>query len=112
MPELNDRFGNLLAGERHFAGLTQEELATAAEVSVDTISKLETGGTGASFKVIANLANALRVESCLIEWQLRQRLASTSFAFHLSASKIALVQQHSELLGCEAKHHSQDPSTE
>ncbi|MEP1420526.1 MAG: helix-turn-helix transcriptional regulator [Erythrobacter sp.] len=62
MPELNDRFGNLLAAQRRHAGLTQEELAASAELSVDSISKLESGKTGASFDAIARLAKALQID--------------------------------------------------
>lgn len=62
MAELNDRFGNLLAAHRRFSGLTQEGLAAEADLSVDSISKLETGKTGASFDAIAKLANALNVD--------------------------------------------------
>lgn len=62
MPELNDRFGNLLAAQRRHAELTQEDLASKAELSVDTISKLESGKTGASFDAITRLARALQID--------------------------------------------------
>lgn len=62
MDDLRKRFGRLVAAHRRRAGLTQEELAAAASVSVDMISKIETGSTGARFPLIEKLANALRVD--------------------------------------------------
>ena len=62
MPDLRTRFGRLVAAHRRRAGLTQEELAEAAGISVDMISKLEGGGSGARFGVIERLADALDVD--------------------------------------------------
>jgi transcriptional regulator with XRE-family HTH domain len=42
--------------------LTQEALAEAVALSVDMISKIETGATGARFPVIERLAGALGVD--------------------------------------------------
>lgn len=56
----------LLAGlkdQREAAGLTQQELATASDLSVGTIFKHEQGATnGIDGKTLQALANALRCE--------------------------------------------------
>lgn len=62
MQELKNRFGNLLAAHRRFAGLTQEALAVKADLSVDMISRMESGSSGARFPTIAKLAEALDVD--------------------------------------------------
>lgn len=62
MADLRKRFGRLVAAHRRRAGLTQEELAEAADISVDMISKLESGTSGARFGVIQRLADALNLD--------------------------------------------------
>ncbi|HEV2602609.1 MAG TPA: helix-turn-helix transcriptional regulator [Microvirga sp.] len=62
MTDLRTRFGQLVAAHRRRAGLTQEALAEAAGLSVDMVSKIETGATGARFPVIERLAAALHVD--------------------------------------------------
>lgn len=62
MQELRKRFGNLLAAHRKFSGLTQDELATKAELSVDMISRMESGSTGARFTTLDKLSRALDVD--------------------------------------------------
>lgn len=62
MDDLKRRFGRLLAVHRRRLGMTQGELAVAAAVSVDMISKLETGTSGARFSVIERLAKALKID--------------------------------------------------
>jgi transcriptional regulator with XRE-family HTH domain len=62
MSELRTRFGRLVAGHRKRAGLTQDQLAQAAGLSVDMISRIEAGATGARFPTIEKLAEALRVD--------------------------------------------------
>lgn len=42
--------------------MTQDGLAQAAGLSVDMVSRLEAGATGARFHTIAKLAEALRVD--------------------------------------------------
>jgi transcriptional regulator with XRE-family HTH domain len=51
MSDLRKRFGRLLAAHRRRRGFTQEALAEAADVSPDTIAKIEIGATGARFPV-------------------------------------------------------------
>lgn len=60
--DLRIRFGRLLALHRRRCGLTQDELAEAAELSVDMISKIEVGATGARFPSIERLASAVSVD--------------------------------------------------
>lgn len=60
--QLQQRFGRLVAGHRKRAGKTQEKLAEIAGVSVDMISRIEAGGTGARFPNIVKIANALDVD--------------------------------------------------
>ncbi len=62
MVNLRKRFGSLVAAHRRRVGLTQEALAEKAGVSVDMISKIETGATGARFPVIERLAAVLGVD--------------------------------------------------
>lgn len=62
MTDLRRRFGRLLAAHRRRQGFTQEALAEAAEVSPDTIAKIEIGATGARFPVIERLAVALEID--------------------------------------------------
>ena len=62
MADLRKRFGELLAAHRRRRGMTQEELAEAAGLSVDMISKIEVGATGARFPSIERLAQAVQVD--------------------------------------------------
>ncbi len=62
MGNLKKRFGRLLAAQRKNAGFTQEGLAEAADVSIDTIAKIEIGATGVSFEMIEKLAATLRID--------------------------------------------------
>ncbi|WP_082907890.1 helix-turn-helix domain-containing protein [Bradyrhizobium neotropicale] len=62
MADLRKRFGELLAGHRRRRGMTQEDLAEAAGLSVDMISKIEAGATGARFPTIERLAQAVQVD--------------------------------------------------
>jgi transcriptional regulator with XRE-family HTH domain len=62
MADLRKRFGELLAAHRRRRGLTQEDLAEAAGLSVDMISKIEVGATGARFPTIERLAQAVQVD--------------------------------------------------
>ncbi len=62
MGDLNNRFGKLVAAHRRRQGLTQEKLAEAATLTVDMISKIETGSSGVRFPTIERLAEALKVD--------------------------------------------------
>lgn len=62
MADLRKRFGRILAAHRRRKGLTQEALAEAAGLSVDMISKIEVGATGARFPSIERLATAVDVD--------------------------------------------------
>ena len=62
MDDLKRRFGRLVTAHRKRMGWTQEELADHAGVSIDTISKLETGVVGARFPMIERIASALEVD--------------------------------------------------
>lgn len=62
MADLRKRFGELLAAHRRRRGMTQEGLAEAAGLSVDMISKIEVGATGARFPSIERLAQAVQVD--------------------------------------------------
>lgn len=68
--DLRSRFGNLLAGHRRRLGLTQEALSAATGISPDMLSRIETGGTGVSFKTIEALARALHIDPAqLFVWE-------------------------------------------
>lgn len=60
--DLRRRFGQLLTAHRRRAGLTQEALAEAADLSVNMISRIEVGASGARFPVIERLAEVLKVD--------------------------------------------------
>lgn len=62
MDSLRSRFGNLLAAHRRQRGYTQEQLAAACDLSVETVKKLEGGRVGASFDAVEKLAGALQVD--------------------------------------------------
>lgn len=62
MRELRTRFGMLVAANRRRLGLTQEELSSRADISVDMISRIEAGATGARFTTIDKLARAMSVD--------------------------------------------------
>ncbi|WP_031248033.1 helix-turn-helix transcriptional regulator [Mesorhizobium sp. LNHC229A00] len=62
MDDLRKRFGRLVMAHRKRAGYTQEQLAERAGVSIDTISKIEVGATGARFPMIEKIAVALGVD--------------------------------------------------
>jgi len=62
MTELRQRFGRLIAAHRKRRGLTQEALAASASLSVDMVSRIESGATGARFGTISKLAEALDVD--------------------------------------------------
>lgn len=62
MVDLRTRFGRLVKAHRLRLGLTQEALAERANISVDMVSKIEGGSSGARFGVIAQLAEALGVD--------------------------------------------------
>lgn len=62
MGDLRRRFGRLLAAHRKQRRMTQEALATAADLSVDMISRIEGGLTGVRFTTIERLADALQID--------------------------------------------------
>ena len=59
---LMGRFGRLVAAHRKLRKLTQADLAEASGISVDMITRIEGGGTGARFPNIQRLADALEVD--------------------------------------------------
>lgn len=62
MVDLRERFGRLVKAHRVRMRLTQEALAERAKISTDMISKIEGGTSGARFRVITQLAEALAVD--------------------------------------------------
>lgn len=61
LQQLRTQFGRLVSAQRRVKGWTQDELAERAEISVDMISRIEAGATGARFMTIDKLARALGV---------------------------------------------------
>lgn len=61
MTTLRRRFGQRLKSLRNRAGLTQEELAAHADISVDFLSLVERGINAPSFETLEKLAKALDV---------------------------------------------------
>ncbi|RIV84675.1 helix-turn-helix domain-containing protein [Aurantiacibacter zhengii] len=66
MAKLQIQFGNLVASHRRRCGLTQAALAEQIDLSEDMIARIEAGGTGASFKTIGKLADALGVTAAAL----------------------------------------------
>jgi len=62
MSDLTKRFGRLLVGHRSRRRLTQEQLAQRIDMSVDMISRMESGTSGASFNTVEKLARALEID--------------------------------------------------
>lgn len=60
--QLRATFGRLVSAHRRRLHLTQDDLSARAEISVDMVSKIEAGSTGASFASIVKLARALAVD--------------------------------------------------
>lgn len=61
MSDLRTRFGTLVAAHRKRMKWTQAELAEKAALSVDMISRIEAGATGARFPTIEKLADAMNI---------------------------------------------------
>ncbi|WP_017667626.1 helix-turn-helix transcriptional regulator [Sandarakinorhabdus sp. AAP62] len=62
LQKLRTQFGRLVSAKRRERGWTQDDLSSHAQISVDMISRIEAGATGARFTTIAKLATALGVE--------------------------------------------------
>lgn len=62
MVDLRRRFGTFVRAHRLRCQLTQDALAERAGISIDMVSKIESGSTGASFAVINRLADSLNVD--------------------------------------------------
>jgi len=60
--QLQKRFGTLVAVHRNKAKKTQSQLAEEAGISVDMVTRIESGGTGVRFPNLVKIANALRVD--------------------------------------------------
>lgn len=62
MHDLKRRFGRLVAAHRKRVGLTQRQLAEAADMSDDMVARIEVATTGVSFGTVEKLAHALGVD--------------------------------------------------
>jgi len=62
MSRLKVRFGKRIKSLRKLAGLTQEELAERASISIDFLGLVERGLRGLSFETIEKLSVALNVD--------------------------------------------------
>ena len=62
MASLKTRFGNKLKSLRTQKRLTQEQLADATELSIESISNMERGIFGPRFNNLDKIAAALNVE--------------------------------------------------
>jgi transcriptional regulator with XRE-family HTH domain len=62
MADLRKRFGKLVAAHRKRRGMTQAQLAEAAELSPTMIVRIENGSSGARFPSIERIAGALGVD--------------------------------------------------
>lgn len=62
MASLKTRFGNKLKSLRTQKGLTQEQLADATELSIESVSNMERGIFGPRFNNLEKIAAALNVE--------------------------------------------------
>ena len=62
MADLRKRFGTLVAAHRRRCGMTQYQLAEAANLSPTMIVRIENGSSGARFPSIERIADALGVD--------------------------------------------------
>ena len=62
MDQLKEKFGKRLQLLRNQLGITQEELANQAGLSLDTVSNIERGINGTKFDVLEKFARILNVE--------------------------------------------------
>ena len=62
MASLKRRFGSRLKSLRTGRGLTQEQLADATELSIESISNMERGIFGPRFDNLEKIASALNIE--------------------------------------------------
>lgn len=63
MPDLKQTFGQNVANRRRELGLSQEALAEATGVTVETISHIERGIYGARFGLIEKLVKTLNIHA-------------------------------------------------
>lgn len=68
MGDLVKRFGRRVASCRADRGYTQDQLAQASGISLDMISKIKSGRSGARFPTIDKLADALGVDAGSLFW--------------------------------------------
>ena len=61
MAELKEKFGTRLRILRTMRGMTQEDLAQAASISVDFLSLIERGRNSPSFTSLEKIAQSLRI---------------------------------------------------
>lgn len=67
---VDEDFKDRLKAARKHAKLTQDGLATKADISVVTLSKLETGVNKPGYEILVALANALEVSpNYLLGWE-------------------------------------------
>ena len=59
---LKQKFGRRVRSLRHTRDLTQEQLAEKAGMSPEYVSKIERGEASVSFKFMARLSTALKVD--------------------------------------------------
>ncbi|HLY67599.1 MAG TPA: helix-turn-helix transcriptional regulator [Chloroflexota bacterium] len=90
MQELRQRFGRLVAAHRRQRNWTQDKLAAEAGISIDMVSRVEAGATGARFNTVAKLAEALGVDpaelfSSEVPSGAKQRAALTNLTARLAA---------------------------
>lgn len=62
MEDIRVRFGRLVAAHRRRLGMSQQQLADQADLSLDTINRVERGVAGVKFSSIDRIASALKVD--------------------------------------------------
>ncbi len=98
--DLRMRFGRLVAAHRKRKRITQEALATAAELSPDMIGKIEAGQTGARFPSIERIAAALDVDPAeLFTTELSTGSAKSKAVLDLHARLAALNDREISWVG-------------
>lgn len=56
------QFGNIIKDRRKKLAITQRELASLANIGINTLTKIERGEANPSFSVIANIIDTLGLE--------------------------------------------------
>ena len=96
--ELQQTFGTNVRNHRKSQGLTQEALAEAVGVSIETIGKIERGVSAPTFATAQLIAKALKLEATVLFGNAGQTSASGERGKHVGAINQLLAQMNDDEL--------------